>query len=540
MRKIPGALGHTWLREECGQVLPMVAVAIVVLLGMAGLGIDVGHAFYCDRSLQGVADAAALAGGGSIRTATSTAAVVASANSYSGGTGSVNANTSLQNVTMVSGFPLLKCLTTLQSLGIACQGSVPYNAIQVKEQTTVPMYFAALFGLKTVTITASATAASRGGAATPYNVAVIIDTTLSMLAPDANCGSTQIACAMNGVQVLLQNLTPCAASLASCTITNGVSASSVDRVALFAFPDVSTSTASQDATCTTAVPAPTSQNRYWNTVINGATIDFVMPMSPSGATPVTPWSSLANAMAYSFPAVGASSYVPTQSDYATYPMTLGTATYQITNFLSDYRTSNSATALNPNSALVQAAGGVLNCGSMTAPNYDGVFGTYYAGVIYAAQAALVAEKAANPGTENVLILLSDGDATAPQTNGSNTVMGSPATGSGQYPSWVGECGQAVVAAQYATSQGTLVYSVAYGSEPTGCASDQNAGSYPNITPCGTMQNMASAPQDFYSDYKQSGSNSVCVAGQPVTSLSDIFTAISADLTTARLIPDNTP
>jgi Flp pilus assembly protein TadG len=518
----------------------MVAVAMVVLIGMAGLAIDVGHVFYSDRSLQGAADAAALAGGGSMRTATSSAAVVASANSYSGVPGSVNASPSLQNVTMSSGFPLLKCLTTLQSLGIACQGSVPYNAIQVQVQSTVPMYFAALFGVKTVTITSSATAAARGGAATPYNVAVVIDTTLSMLAPDANCGNTQIACAMNGVQVLLHNLTPCAASLAACTITNGVAASSVDRVALFTFPDVSSSTVSQDVTCTTTVPAPTSQNRYWSEVINGASVNFVMPMSPTGATPVTPWSDIPDAMAYSFPAAGASSYVPSQSDYATYPMTLGTATYEITNFLSDYRTSNSATSLNPNSALVQAAGGVLNCGSMTAPNYDGVFGTYYAGVIYAAQAALVAQKAANPGTENVLIILSDGDATAPQSNGSNTVMGSPATSSGQYPSWVGECGQAVVAAHYATSQGTLVYSVAYGSEPTGCASDQNSGSYPNITPCGTMQNMASAPQNFYSDYQQSGSNSVCVAGQPVVSLSDIFSSISADLTTARLIPNNTP
>jgi hypothetical protein len=274
-------------------------------------------------------------------------------------------------------------------------------------------------------------------------------------------------------------------------------------------------------------------------VNSGATINFVMPMSPTGSTPVTPWSQLPQAMAYSFPSAGAVSYVPTQSDYATYPMTLGTATYQITGFLSDYRTSNSATSLNPNSALVQAAGGVIGCGSMTAPNYDGVFGTYYAGAIYAAQSALVAEKAANPGSENVLIILSDGNATAPQTNGSNTVMGSPATGSGQYPSWVGECGQAVVAAKYATSQGTLVYSVAYGSEPTGCTSDLNSGSYPNINPCDTMADMASAPQYFYSDYHQSGSASVCVAGQPVTSLSDIFTAISADLTTARLIPNNT-
>jgi hypothetical protein len=188
---------------------------------------------------------------------------------------------------------------------------------------------------------------------------------------------------------------------------------------------------------------------------------------------------------------------------------------------------------------VQAAGGVIGCGTMAPPNYDGIFGTYYAGVIYAAQSALVAQKAANPGSANVIILLSDGDATAPQTNGNNTVMGSPATGSGQYPSWVGECGQAVVAAKYATSQATLVYSVAYGSEPTGCASDQNAGSYPNINPCATMAAMASASQYFYSDYHQSGSTSTCVAGQPVTSLSGIFTAIAADLSTARLIPNNT-
>jgi hypothetical protein len=528
-----------WLGGECGQVLPLVAVAFVVLLGMAGLAIDVGHVFYCDRALQGDADAAALAGAGSMRTATTSAAVIAASTSFSAVSGSVNAQAALPNVTMASGFPVLKCLTTLQNQGIACVGAVPYNALQVQVQVVVPMYFAALFGLNTMTVTASATAASRGGAATPYNVALVVDTTLSMLFPDADCGSTEIACAMNGVQVLLKTLTPCAASLAKCTITNGVAASSVDRVALFTFPDVSTSTAARDVTCTTPVPAPTPQNLYWSMVDGGATINYVMPMSPTGSTPVTPWSSLPAAMAYSFPAVGASSYVPTQSDFATYPMTLGTATYQITQFLSDYRTSNAATTLNPNSTLVKAAGGVIGCGSMTSPNYDGSYGTYYAGAIYAAQSALVAVKAANPGTENVLIILSDGNATAPQINGNNTVMGSPATSSGQYPSWIGECGQAVVAAKYATGRGTLVYSVAYGSEPTGCASDQSGGSYPNINPCDTMAGMASASQYFYSDFHQSGSGSVCVAGQPVTSLSAIFTAISADLTTARLIPNNT-
>ena len=68
---------RSWLGGECGQVLPLVAVAFVVLLGMAGLAIDVGHVFYCDRALQGDADAAALAGAGSMRTATTSAAVLA-------------------------------------------------------------------------------------------------------------------------------------------------------------------------------------------------------------------------------------------------------------------------------------------------------------------------------------------------------------------------------------------------------------------------------------------------------------------------------
>src|SRR5271170_2366269 len=169
------------LGGECGQVLPFVAVAFVVLLGMAGLAIDVGHVFYCDRALQGDADAAALAGAGSMRTATTSAAVIAAATSFSAVPGSLNAQPSLPNVTMASGFPVLKCLTTLQNQGIACVGAVPYNALQVQMQVVVPMYFAAIFGINTMTVTAGATAASRGGAATPYNVAVVIDTTLSML-----------------------------------------------------------------------------------------------------------------------------------------------------------------------------------------------------------------------------------------------------------------------------------------------------------------------------------------------------------------------
>jgi len=49
------------IKAEQGNVLVMVAVALVVLLLMTALGIDVGNLFYRRTHLQNAADAAALA-----------------------------------------------------------------------------------------------------------------------------------------------------------------------------------------------------------------------------------------------------------------------------------------------------------------------------------------------------------------------------------------------------------------------------------------------------------------------------------------------
>jgi hypothetical protein len=251
-----------------------------------------------------------------------------------------------------------------------------------------------------------------------------------------------------------------------------------------------------------------------------------------------PYSGLATATSYWFPSATATSASP-GSAYAIQPQNgVVTSTYQVLGFMSDYKSSDTTRTLNTSSALVKAAGAVPGCGGLAPPNYTGDYGTYYAGALYEAQAALVAAQAANPGSQNALIILSDGDSTAPKTNGPFNVYYSNATSNGLYPSWIGQCGQAVVAAKAATAAGTRVYSVAYGSPSVGCLSDTAAGSYPNISPCNTMASMASAPQYFYSDYKQSGSLSTCTSSQPVTSLSGIFSAIAADLSTPRLIPDS--
>ena len=120
-------------------------------------------------------------------------------------------------------------------------------------------------------------------------------------------------------------------------------------------------------------------------------------------------------------------------------------------------------------------------------------------------------------------------------------MAPPATATGLYPSYYGECGQAIDAASFAAAQGTTVYTVAYGSPSSGCTTDQTGqghvgGTHPNISPCNELAAMATHSWNFFSDYKQSGSGSTCVAAQAVTSLNAIFLQIAGDLTVSRLIP----
>jgi Flp pilus assembly protein TadG len=466
-------------RDDGAQVLPVVAIFLLVLLGMAGLVIDVGHVYYSFRELQASSDAAALAGAQSLPSTSATTM----ATSYSSLSGKLNAYDNLPNVTMVSGYPLLKCLTTLTKQGIACVAPANANAIMVKQQFAVPMYFASLFGTKTVTITASATASMRGSNPSPYNVAIVIDATPSMnsIDGDSNCNSSRITCALSGVQTLLNSLSPCGASVSSCGTVDstGNVTNSVDRVSVFSFPNVTTSTVGNDYDCKSG--SPTSSK-------------------------------------YTYPSTTASSYDP--SSY-------NNLTYQVLDFQSDYRTSDTSASLNSGSNLTISVGGKSGCTGIQTP---GSQDTYYAGVIYAAQAALLAEKAANPGSQNVLIFLSDGDSNAP----SKYMSASGLTANGVYPSLKNQCHQAITAAQAATAAGTTVYSVAYGSAAGGCSTDS-----PTITACQTMQQMASSSSTFFSDYTATGSTGNCIsAAQPTTNLSQIFTQIAGDLTHARLIPDS--
>ena len=508
IRNSKSLLGRT-LGDERGQVLPIVALMMVSFLGMAAIVVDVGDVYYSYNELVISTNAAAMAGAQGLPFNTTTVnQAKTNATNYSSKS-NTSENNVYANLNVTSATYALGCVSTGVGLSVPCVstgvGTNTANAIQVTQTATVPLYFAGLFGTSTVSLTSTGTALMRGAAATPYNVAIIVDTTDSMTSNnDSKCGNvTRLQCALNGVQTFLQELSPCAAS--GCgSLTGQNYANQVDRVALFSFPNFTTTTASNQYDC-----------------------------SSTSSTP----------QVYTYPTAGASSMssVTLGLNSVVYEDTYGIGDTQ--GFVTDYRASDSATSLSTSSDIVEASGGKSGCTGMDGPSGEG---TYYAGVIYAAQAALTAEATANPGTQNVMILVSDGAATSCYVNGStvgpgcsgknptNQMSSTGMLSTGLYPSYKNECQQAVTAATYATNQGTSVYTVAYGSPSTGCTTD--TGSY--TSPCYTMQQMASSAATFYSDDNQSGTTSSCPAGKSVSAISNIFTQIASNLTVARLIPNN--
>ncbi len=478
-------------RDQSGQMIWWVAGMMVLLFAFASVVIDLGRLYYIHRLLQNATDAAALAGAQALPSSTA----VATAESYGSGSGGKNVYANLPSpvtvvatgTCMTSTFVDLPCLNS--SGAISSSG---YNGIVVQQTVTVPLMFAALVGVKPITITTTATAAMRGSARAPYNVAIIVDSTASMRQSDTDglgCTSTKEACALQGVQTLLgeQGLSPCTPGLSSCG-----SATPVDEVSLFTFPAVSS-----------------ASPEYCG----------------GGSVSVQP---------YPLPAVGGT---PASS-----PL------YQIVSFLNDYRTSDGSSTLSNSSNLVKAAGGG-SCAGLQDPGGEG---TYYPGAIYTAASLLLTNQANRgsvngvPTTQNAMIILGDGDANACYSGESGgcsysaTLASSASKTATTYPSYVDQCQQAVQAAKWATSQGITVYSVAYDAGSSGTCKYDTSNSTPineaGITACQTMQQLASTPSKFYT------SNSSCTltGGNTVESLNAIFTAIAGNFSYARLVPNGTP
>lgn len=516
------------LRGDSGQVLQWAALAMVGLIGMCGLSIDAGRAYVAHTQMQNYANAAALAAAWQVYNSNSSTNVTNTATSYSASSGDKNYTTAVGSVTTTV---TTKCLNSLLPAGSTCTTGSPANAVVVKQTISVPMMFLKLFGVSQLSVTSTAIA-SMQGAAQPWNVAIILDATGSMSTADTNCGGvSEFQCATNGVKALLAAVNPCPVGVTSCSASNANF-----HVALFSFPAVSTATTSYDYNCSYQQPFYTL---------------------------------------YPLPIPGATSYSSTtyqsgrQSFTSTYEITSGASDADANGFVTDYYSSTATNHLNSSSTLVEAMGGCMNpiqyapwgTGALQGAYSGGI--TYYASAIYAAQAALTAEQTLYPKAKNAIIFLSDGQANLVASTGDFPTSFTPSpsgsayyqlNSNGSYPSAVDECQQAIVAAQAASTAGTTVFGVAYGSEQTGCTSGSGATdttlvatgqnqsfTLSTLTPCVTIENIASSLNNFYSDWNQSGTgiDTSCVDNShSVVSLQDIFLSIASTFTTPRLVPNS--
>ena len=155
-------------RSESGQAVVLSVVWMVVLIGMAGLVIDVGSWYRSQRNLQAQADASALAAAQELPDSTANATGVAK--SYA-----------------------LKNGYTLPTSGITISGSnVPNDSINVKIDHDAPTFFSKIFGLSTVPVRAEATARSDLIGSAKYVAPIAVNIKHPMLSdPGCPCFGTQ-------------------------------------------------------------------------------------------------------------------------------------------------------------------------------------------------------------------------------------------------------------------------------------------------------------------------------------------------------------
>jgi Flp pilus assembly protein TadG len=182
-------------RKEEGQILPVVAFALVVLLGISAFAIDIGYAYYAKRQLQSAVDAAALAGAQDLPNATN---AIATAQSYAAANTPSNVSFTLTYET--------KCTATAV-IATGCSAAVNPNALVVTATATTTTWFSGLFGIKHLDVSTHANACSPCSS-TPVDIVVAIDRTGSMCDQTDSGGCRDLNNAKDGVRTMLRILNP--------------------------------------------------------------------------------------------------------------------------------------------------------------------------------------------------------------------------------------------------------------------------------------------------------------------------------------------
>ena len=155
IRRVYMRLIQKLLKSESGQSILLIAISLVVLIGFAAIGVDVGRVSVAKGQLQNAADAAALAGAQALPSA---ANAQAQAIVYAG----INSVSAADTVatTPFSG--------DSAKIEVVCNGTVQYT-------------FARVFGLSSLQISARSVAQKQGMSGGPFGYAIFSGSTLDLM-----------------------------------------------------------------------------------------------------------------------------------------------------------------------------------------------------------------------------------------------------------------------------------------------------------------------------------------------------------------------
>ncbi len=482
----PDARFGRWC-EQTGQVVPLVAIALLVFIGMMGLVIDVGQLHVVQRKLQIAADAAALAGAAQLSTST-TAATTAS-DDYDGTAPNLNGLSGFAVTTTVEFGCLSSTTVPARAQGMHAQQRAEHGLLpavlahehaelhaqrgaRVIESTSVNPLFMGALGIGAESLSATATASETGGIPEPNDIEMIDDTTRSMDSGDtctptgitAN-GSvpTQEDCAKEGIAFLLATLLPCSTELHDLWHER--------RHRERHRPD--------RPRRHHGLPRDVRQLRLGHDLQLDGQLQLDRGARTSSGCSTADYNDIS----------GSTTYYDYSTSHYMSNATGWYSNYQVVPFESDYRTSDSTSstdsnnpwlALNTSSSLVKATWW-YQCGSHAFPGDSGGDeqygiqdpggeGTYYGDAILQAKNSFAS--AGRSGVHDAIILLSDGDA----TSSSSDLKYASLDTNGQ-----NECQAGITAAEAAENAGIEFFSIAYGANNGGCSTDTSNSTTCNAT-----------------------------------------------------------
>jgi Flp pilus assembly protein TadG len=153
------------ISEEHGQAVVFVLLMLVAVIAVVGFVIDVGHAYQAQRSLQGAADAAALAGAQQLPDP-----VLAQ-------------QTAQQFGSTATGKNRITDVNVTEQVQTSCNATIPgcspVNMVSVNEDATVPTFFSKIVGVNSFNLHVHAAACSPCGA-NAVDIMLVLDRTGSM------------------------------------------------------------------------------------------------------------------------------------------------------------------------------------------------------------------------------------------------------------------------------------------------------------------------------------------------------------------------